>query len=309
MPAEYETRKRITPPKVDISKALLTTFGPDERRAWWGQMERKGASRSQIHNADAVLTGMLRAHKRLGIHPEVLDADVITRPTVDRTPRRRPSAAEMLRLISFCSVDWTEDGEPREPYATLFTLKALTGCRIGELRGLHWGDIDEIRGGINVRVQMDRFTKQPRDTKGHAQRYIALDGPDSDAMQLLAAHKKRQQERGLATGAGDLVFLYRRYLSQTPKAISPFAIGLAFTKARDAAKLPTDLTPHCLRHGSAMISLRSGTDLVTLQRRLGHKHITTTAQYLEADGTLAQADASRLANAMKRTPKAIKATG
>lgn len=277
-------------PTVDISRHPLTTFGPDQRRAWWAAMARAGASRSTIKNADAVLTALLRANKKKGVHPDVLDPDVIQRPTVDRPKRRRPTAAEMLRLIAHAD---------REPYATILALKAASGARVGELRGLHWGDVDEVRGGITVRLQWDRVAKKPRDTKGHQQRWVSLNGPDSDAMLLLAAHRARQAERGLPTGAGDPVFLHRFFASKPPAVVSYGAIEQAFHRARRAAGLPDDLTPHCLRHGSAMVSLRTGTDLVTLQKKFGWADIKTAAVYLEADTALAQDDAARVAKALE----------
>lgn len=277
-------------PAVDVSRTALAAFGPDQRRAWWAAMARAGASRATVRNADAVMTGLLRAHKARGIHPDVLDPDACPRPTVDRAPRRRPTAAEMARLVG--AVD-------REPYRTLFALKALSGARVGELRGLHWGDVDEVRGGLTIRVQLDRIARQPRDTKGHAQRYVSLGGPASVAMALLRALREVQRERGLPTGAGDPVFLHRFFLSKPPVVVSYAAIDAAFHRARRAAGLPDELTPHALRHGSAMLSLRTGTDLITLQHKLGHADVATTALYLEADTELARSDAARVAEAMR----------
>lgn len=42
--------------------------------------------------------------------------------------------------------------------------------------------------------------------------------------------------------------------------------------------------PHMLRHSFAVYCLKNGVDLRTLQKLLGHKHLNTTAIYLELTG-------------------------
>lgn len=39
-----------------------------------------------------------------------------------------------------------------------------------------------------------------------------------------------------------------------------------------------------MRHSHAVHSIRNGVDLVSLQRQLGHEHLTTTATYLKYAG-------------------------
>ena len=47
------------------------------------------------------------------------------------------------------------------------------------------------------------------------------------------------------------------------------------------AGIARKVTPHILRHSYAVNSLLKGTDIVTLQRRLGHSKLDTTAIYLK----------------------------
>jgi integrase/recombinase XerD len=54
------------------------------------------------------------------------------------------------------------------------------------------------------------------------------------------------------------------------------------------------VTPHTLRHSTAMHLLQSGTDLAVIALWLGHESPATTHQYLEADLTAKEAVLRRL---------------
>lgn len=63
---------------------------------------------------------------------------------------------------------------------------------------------------------------------------------------------------------------------------------LTITSARRRMKrcfedVGIDMHPHQLRHGIAIDLLKSGCDLVTIQKVLGHEHISTTMIYLRVD--------------------------
>jgi integrase/recombinase XerD len=98
------------------------------------------------------------------------------------------------------------------------------------------------------------------------------------------------------------IHLLRRWLQHTDRSpqapLLPNAHGGAMTRAgiaqrlrvavesaaqADPSLLRTPITPHVIRHTTAMHLLQSGVDLSVIAMWLGHASIQTTHQYLEAD--------------------------
>jgi site-specific recombinase XerD len=64
------------------------------------------------------------------------------------------------------------------------------------------------------------------------------------------------------------------------KPVNPDSLSKSFAKMiRDEGMDPA-ITVYCLRHTYATMALRSGVDLRTVQRNMGHWDIRTTMDYL-----------------------------
>jgi len=91
-------------------------------------------------------------------------------------------------------------------------------------------------------------------------------------------------ERKKPVGKDDQVFLNR---FRNP--MSRFAVADIVTKYQAMAgkNMPSlrskNLTPHCMRHTTAMHLLQSGVDISVIQHWLGHANIETTQCYVEID--------------------------
>jgi hypothetical protein len=86
--------------------------------------------------------------------------------------------------------------------------------------------------------------------------------------------------------------------------ISTSAVDATCRKAHRVSKLSKPVTPHSLRHAFAVHLLEAGTDLRTIQLLLGHRSLSTTAQYLRIATNKVCATTSPLELLPRPIPKA-----
>jgi len=118
-------------------------------------------------------------------------------------------------------------------------------------------------------------------------RVADIDGPRNT---LWVRHGKGNKDRGVplpATLLNELRSYWREhrppnwlFAGPTGQPLDVSNLQRAFQKARRAAGLRQPATCHTLRHCYATHLLEAGTDLPTLQRLLGHSHLSTTLRYL-----------------------------
>ena len=174
----------------------------------------------------------------------------------------------------------TEDEARRLHEAAPRKIKSMvliglrTGLRVGELRGLQWGDVDLARGMLRVR-RTDPGTGAPATApKGGKGRTVPL---TPDARATLAAELEAAKRRG-AAGPDRHVWPGRRERPRSAAGCTQ-TIAAAFERAGIKDEAGDGIGWHTLRHTFASWLVLRGVSLRVVQELLGHASIRQTERY------------------------------
>jgi integrase len=182
-----------------------------------------------------------------------------------RIPKQNPrflTDEEMVALIDKAEKQWKE----------MILVALRTGLRIGELRGLQWGDIDLTRRVLDVqRTDPGRRTFDATDPKGNRARVVPLTIESAEALTRIKPDKAR---------ATDWVWpaLLRRKGETRARARSEKGCWTAVVRAAKRAGL-ADVGWHTLRHTYASHLVMRGIPIRLIQKWLGHASIKETEKY------------------------------
>ena len=142
----------------------------------------------------------------------------------------------------------------------MFEALYSTGCRISEMTAVKWGEIDFARGTLVVTG------------KGSKERLVILGRP---ALAALRELREKTESLDPALVAADAhVFRSKRKIRASARFVQR-----RMKRYLAEAGLPTDVTPHKLRHSFATHLLDAGADLRSVQEMLGHASLSTTQIY------------------------------
>ena len=166
-----------------------------------------------------------------------------------RKPSRLPeilSREEVARLLA-------HTGLPR--HRVLLMTAYAAGLRVGELVRLRVRDIDSDRMTIRVeqgKGKQDRYTLLSPRLLEELRRYWRLEQPSP----------------------------YLFPMRKAPRPMNYTTAERAYSAAKRRGGVAKAGNIHALRHAFATHLLEAGTDLHTIQRLLGHHHISSTMRYL-----------------------------
>lgn len=147
----------------------------------------------------------------------------------------------------------------------LFTVMYNTGVRVSEVIGLRCGDLDV---GPTTSIQIHG--------KGRKQRCVPLWKATAAVLKVWL--------KEVVAGQDAPLFPNRHGL---PLSRSGVEDRLQGTVSKAAERCPSlhdkEVSPHTLRHTTAMHLLQSGVDMTVIALWLGHESPETTHQYVEAD--------------------------
>ena len=215
-----------------------------------------------------------------------------------RVPRKIPKSLEPSEVSAILS-------ELKLPALGVAQLMYGSGLRLAETLSLRVQDVEFGRGVVRL-----------QNTKGGRPRCVPL--PKAAVGSIRAQTEETRelcvQDRTRGVGGASLPFQFdkkcprarwapgfqyvfpSRRLSTDPQFgrvrrhhISPSTVRKRLQTAAREAGVHDRVTCHSLRHSFATHLLRSGTDIRTIQKLMGHKHVSTTMIYLH----VLDAEASR----------------
>lgn len=155
----------------------------------------------------------------------------------------------------------------------LLHLFLITGCRRGEIAGLRWSRIlwkeQAIRIDNTIQYTPENGVYQ-ESTKTRQNRIIRLPYETMELLQEYRLWKQRQCSEEKGGKMSDYLFTRRDGELISPETISGYI--RRFKKKYEI----TQISPHLFRHTMASILYYSGSDPVSISKRLGHAQVSTT---------------------------------
>ena len=228
---------------------------------------------------------------RLNIFRQILDQAVILDMIGDNPARklnlkqvnvRLRGATQARRLLADEEIPLLLEASLRHRHLlsgglpTVVRLGLYAGLRNQEMCWLKWEAIEWDRRIITVQETLCEATGERWKPKDHEVRRLDVKPACID---YLAGEQKRLEREGLLgpfimPGGNEKQPNYRS------RPLHQDAPQKAFAKMIAAENMAREITIYSLRHTYATMALRSGIDLRTLQRRMGHSDIKTTMEYL-----------------------------
>ena len=168
------------------------------------------------------------------------------------------------------------DALKEEPikWETITHLLIVTGCRRGEIMGLKWEKLDLDKRKVKIDSTL-LYTPAKgifeNATKTGDVRQIAL---PAETVALLREYRRWYLELKLANGDrwNDTGYVFVR---DDGRPMNPDSIGRWLDSFAQRHGLP-HIHPHAFRHTVASVLINSGTDIVSVSKRLGHARTSTT---------------------------------
>jgi len=254
----------------------LADITPDMIMAFLDHLERQRHNSVRSRNARLAA---LRSFLKFAAHRDVASLQVIERALGVPVKRfERPmfgylTREEMLAVIGTPDESWLSQRDH-----VLFLLMYNTGARVSEIIGIKVSDVvlDEHAACVHLRG------------KGRKQRSVPLWRSTVKAVRAwLRVNPEVQPASPLLPNRNDHV------MTRTNVALR---LALAVKRATDScpALAKRRVSPHTIRHTTAMHLLQAGVDISVIALWLGHESPITTHHYVEADLTMKERALAKL---------------
>jgi site-specific recombinase XerD len=254
----------------------MADITPDLIIAFLDHLERQRHNSIRSRNARLAV---LRSFLKFAAHRDVESLQVIERALGVPVKRfERPmfgylSREEMLAVIGNPDESWISQRDH-----VLFLLMYNTGARVSEIIGVKVGEVVLDEGSACVHLH----------GKGRKQRSVPLWRSTVKAVRAwLRSNPQFDAASPLLPGRNGHA-MTRNNVNQR----LALAVAAATESNPDLAK--RRISPHTVRHSSAMHLLQAGVDISVIALWLGHESPVTTHHYVEADLTMKERALSKL---------------
>jgi integrase len=266
-------RRLLTANANHLGRVTIEELTAAKVKAWLKVMAATDCSDKSLHNWHGLLSAAVSTAVQAGHRSDNPCRGI-------RLPRRNEHSAVEMTVLT--QAEWTtldaELGKVRGGNYQLFFRTLLgTGMRWGEATALQVSDLSLDIDPPSLRIS--RATRRDENSASYvgptktrrSRRTISL---HADLAAQLREHVKGKRGNELVfTGESGQVL----HASNVRNRAWTPAVAAAMDPAHGAAMLAQAPRIHDLRHTHASWLLAAGVDLLTVQRRLGHESITTTA--------------------------------
>lgn len=238
------------------------SFTEMDARVFLTSFTKEGAAPTTVRRKVAAARTFFRHLQREEV---VLDNpfSMLRGPRKEKLLPKTISVAEIDRLLAQPMLDF-EDGSlaeyPALRDAAFFEALYSTGCRISEMHTATWEMLDLPRGSMIVTG------------KGSKDRLVILGS-------RAAAAIKRLRDYLLEYAPDKATAVSKIFLTDRMEETTSQFFQRRMKRYLAEAGLPSDLSPHKLRHSFATHLLDAGADLRSVQEMLGHASLSTTQIY------------------------------
>ncbi len=255
---------------IDLTKADVHRFLRDVASGKTATVEKTGKLRGKSivrggSGTASRTTGLLGGILSYAVSEGIIDINPVEgiKKPADKRRQRRLIPEEYAKL-GRALITSVEAGETAQVIDGVWLL-ALSGCRLGEIVNLKWGEVDSAGGALRLADSKEGASIRPVGRRFLD--YLAKIDRTDDCATVLRPARAGKVFGGLANG-------WRRI-------------------AKRAAL--SDVTPHTLRHSFASVAADLGYAESTIAAMLGHAAGSVTSRYLHHLDSVLVAAADRVA--------------
>ena len=239
----------------------------------------KNYSKTTASTVNFLLFDCLKQAKQL----HMINANPMSDTSVPRfKPQERKKALTSEQVMQF--MDYAKANKCS--YYPIYRMLSLTGCRIGEILGLEWDNVDFDAESIYIKQTLiympstGFYFDEPKSDAGKRRIRMKKGG---ELYNLLKARRVEQLEQRLKAhgywkplkGFENLVFTTEVGTPHHDTNVRK-RMKVLIERMREQGYDIPDFTPHTLRHCYATRALENGMQPKTLQKVLGHSTFQTT---------------------------------